>query len=260
MANKEYSLGTSIVLNFYMWVWTVLYTMIMFSFFTLPYWFICFLADPLKRGMHGIAMIWAKGLLYPSPFTKFKVYGLKTLDPKKTYIIIANHQSMLDILVVLAVIPLQFRFVAKRELFKIPFLGWHMALSGYLALERSDRRSAEKVMHQVCELVKKDIGILFFPEGTRSLDGEIKTFKNGAFRVAQQTGVEILPVVIAGTHDSIPKHSRLLRKQAAFAVSIEKPERVPGNSLPELEETRERIRAQMMKRLEELNRQLRDLR
>ncbi|MBI3314262.1 MAG: 1-acyl-sn-glycerol-3-phosphate acyltransferase [Candidatus Omnitrophica bacterium] len=176
-----------------------------------------------KRVEHRVARAWARFIIGSSLVWRLQVKGGENIKAGKHYVVIANHQSLLDILVVLAGLDLQFKFLAKKELFSIPFLGWHMKNAGYIPLERGNRDSARTAMGMAHQHIQRGVSVLFFPEGTRSLDGEIHVFKPGAFRLAQSEGVEILPVVIDGTGDALPKHSWYLEKKTRFRLYIGKP-------------------------------------
>lgn len=208
------------------------------------------LFDPQTRhGMHLVAVIWAKSIIAFTPFWRLRVLGQENVEKGKNYVVVANHQSMLDILAALAGLPLpvHFKFMAKKELFRVPFIGWHMAFADYIPLDRASPQSGKQALDKAREWMKKKVSVLFFPEGTRSLDGEMKRFKVGAFRVAQDTGVEILPVVMDGTGQALPKMSFIVKRMTHMTLSIGKPVAVwPAENL---EEAAEKIREEMKKRL-----------
>lgn len=205
-----------------------------------------------KRPMHLVARLWGQGILYTNPFYRFRVEGVEHVGKNKNYIIVANHQSVLDILVVLAALPIQFKFMAKQELFSIPFIGWHMKYAGYIPLHRGNRESALRAAEQARRYLRLGLSVLLFPEGTRSLDGKIQDFRNGAFHIAKEEKVGILPVVIDGTNEAIPKKSWLLRKRSNLFVSIGKP--IPAEEVTSqpFEETRNKVRQEMIARLARL--------
>lgn len=201
----------------------------------------------VSRVFHQLAVWWAKGIIAVVPVWNIYSQGIEQLDSKKHYVIVANHQSLLDILVALASVPLHFKFLAKKELFPIPFLGWHMFFAGYIPIDRASRESGRSAIEKVKQKLKKKVSVLLFPEGTRSMDGEMREFKNGAFRVAQELNVEILPLVIDGTAQAIPKHSWLIENSAEFYVSIGKP--VSPKSYRTLAEFKNHLHQDMAERL-----------
>lgn len=202
--------------------------------------------------MHGVARAWGWISLALVPIWSLKVEGLENLNRKKTYVIVGNHQSLVDILVSLASLPLQFKFISKKSILSIPFLGWHMALAGYIPLDRKSHESAKKVMAKASHYLDKGVGILFFSEGTRSLDGEIHKFKSGAFRLAADHDIEILPVVIDGTGGVLPKHNWYAKNTSCFILSVGKPVRISSQNAEDIDNAAESIRREMSERLHNL--------
>lgn len=201
--------------------------------------------------------MWARSIMATSPIWKLKVEGAEHVKEGKAYVVVANHQSMLDILVALSGLPfsLHFKFIAKKELFPIPFMGWHMSCGGYIPLDRSSRESGRKVLLHAGRLLDQGVSVLFFPEGTRSPDGKIKKFKLGAFKLAQDRHVEILPIVIAGTGSAVPKHSWKVNKTTQFILSIGKPVSLNTDGQASAEKLCESIHSEMAARLEILKKQ-----
>ena len=177
----------------------------------------------MRNAMHGVAVLWAKSILTVYPAWSLKIRGISNIKKRKTYMLVANHQSLLDIMVALKGIPVPFRFLAKKELFSIPFLGWHMKAAGYIPLDRGNVQSGKIALDSAARFLHEGISMLFFPEGTRSEDGEMKSFKPGAFKLALEESIPVLPVVIDGTAQAIPKKSRIFERSSQFYLSIEKP-------------------------------------
>ncbi len=202
-----------------------------------------------RRLVHRISVLWARGIIAWNPLWRLAVTGGQNVQKGKKYIVVANHQSLLDILAVAAALPLNFKFLAKKELFYVPFMGWAMACAGYVPVDRSSHESGKKAVHRIGGLLKKGLSVLLFPEGTRSPDGKIHAFKMGAFKIARENRVEILPVVIDGTGTALPKKSVFLRKRSTFVVSIGRPVSLENLSDHSLEETKEKIRHEMIGRL-----------
>ena len=149
---------------------------------------------------------WAKSILWASGI-KVKTKGLENLDPEHPCVFMCNHQSNFDILVLFSALPVQFRWIAKAELFKIPVFGRAMDGAGYISIERKDRRKAIQSLRQAAERIKAGVSVMIFPEGTRSPDGNIGEFKKGGFVLAYDAGVPIIPVVINGTWSIMAKDS-----------------------------------------------------
>ena len=141
-----------------------------------------------------------------------KVHGKRPTD-NGPYVYLFNHQSQLDILIALAVLPVGFKFVAKEELFKIPFLGDSMRKNGYIPIKRQQAREAAAALEKVKSAIAQGLSILIFPEGTRTRTGAIGTIKRGSIMVAFETQTPMLPVVINPAHQIMPKGSFFLRPQ-----------------------------------------------
>lgn len=154
--------------------------------------------------MHKIGRFWGKSILVVSR-VKVSVRGLSNIDLSAPYIYMPNHQSNFDIPILLGHLTVQFRWLAKVELFKIPIFGRAMRKAGYISIDRYDRESAFKSLDVAANKIKSGVSVLIFPEGTRSRDGKIRPFKKGGFVLAIDSGVPIVPVVITGTRAIMPK-------------------------------------------------------
>jgi 1-acyl-sn-glycerol-3-phosphate acyltransferase len=134
----------------------------------------------------------------------------------------ANHRSNFDIPVLLSCLPIQFRWLAKAELFKIPIFGRAMSGAGYVKIDRSNRESAFRSIDEVAAKMKNGVSVMIFPEGTRSQDGSLKPFKKGGFVMAVDTGAPIVPIILRGTRSIMTKGSWRINPDKV-ALSIEKP-------------------------------------
>jgi 1-acyl-sn-glycerol-3-phosphate acyltransferase len=131
----------------------------------------------------------------------------------------ANHQSHMDIPVMLSVFPFQFRFAAKKQLFRYPFLGWHLRRSGHVSIDRENPRAAVKSLREAAETIKRGTSILIFPEGGTSLDGSLRPFKGGGFMLATMSGADVVPVTIRGSRAIlVPKTYHLRRGSVEVVV------------------------------------------
>ena len=145
-----------------------------------------------------VARVWARTLLAVSG-VRVRVEGLEHIDPSGSYVFISNHASYMDTPAVLAHIPVQFRFLAKRGLFQIPLLGTHLSRAGHIPVPREDPRASVKTMQVAAEKIQqKHISLLIFPEGGRSHDGVLRPFKEGGAYIAIRAGVPVVPVVLFG--------------------------------------------------------------
>lgn len=159
-----------------------------------------------SRMPQKIARLWARMLLFIGG-VRLEVEGREHLDPRRPYIFAANHQSQFDIFALLAAVPVPFSWLAKDELFRIPLLGPAMKGAGYIPINRTDRRAAFASIDQAAARVREGTSIVIFPEGTRSLDGKLKTFKKGGFFLAIKSRQPVVPVSISGSFRVLAKRS-----------------------------------------------------
>ena len=154
-----------------------------------------------------------------NPLWRLNVTGRDRLPWKGPAVIVANHASLVDILVLFDLFR-PFKWVSKIENFKIPFIGWNMRLNGYVPLLRGDRASVVAMLARCSDLLGQGNPVLFFPEGTRSKDGAMRPFKDGAFELAVQHGVPLIPVAVHGTARALPKHGMVLEEQVDAHVEV----------------------------------------
>jgi 1-acyl-sn-glycerol-3-phosphate acyltransferase len=173
------------------------------------------------NGAHLVGRLWAKSILFLSRVT-VSVRGLEHIDPGVPYLYMANHQSMFDIFSLLAYLPVQFRWLAKKELFQIPVFGYSMTRAGYISIDRSDRRSAHKSLLEAAQKIAGGVSVVIFPEGSRSTDGQVMPFKAGGFHLAIRSGRPIVPVAISGARQVMPK-GKLRIRPGHICISIHPP-------------------------------------
>lgn len=167
--------------------------------------------DATGRVQIQVARVWARTLLAVSG-VRVRVEGLEHIDPNGGYVFISNHLSYMDTPVALANIPVQFRFLAKRGLFQIPFLGTHLSRAGHIPVPREDPRAAIKTMQVAAETIqRKKISLLIFPEGGRSRDGVLRPFKEGGVYIAIKAQAPIVPMVIIGSREILPYGGGVVR-------------------------------------------------
>ena len=184
-------------------------------------------------------MMWLGGM----PLT---VKGLHNITPKQSYIVCANHQSLLDIPTLFAGLPIPIRFVAKKSLFYLPIFGWSMWLAGFVPITRGAGKKARDSLRRAVQRVRHGRSVILFPEGTRSRDGRIQSFKSGAFIMAIEAGLPILPVVIKGTFEAGPRQAIRVDPHPIELV-IGEPILTTGLNPKERYELRERTRDVMLK-------------
>jgi 1-acyl-sn-glycerol-3-phosphate acyltransferase len=179
------------------------------------------LFDSQGKALHRMAEFWARVHLMASGI-KVSVTGLENIA-SPPYIFMCNHQSALDIFSLFVALPLQFKWIAKRELFFIPFLGWAMKRAGYISLDRKHPREAIRAMDDAAQKIRGGMNIIIFPEGTRSEDGGLLPFKKGVFTLALRAKVPIVPVGISGSSKLQPKGSFIPNKKGVIYIRIGKP-------------------------------------
>ena len=203
--------------------------------------------SPLCRrrahSIHRVANLWARIILFLSG-VKARVYGLENIASDGPQIYMANHQSDFDIFIILTYIPGQFRWIAKKELYRIPVFGAAMKRAGYIPIDRFNRERAIASLNEAAETVRQGTSLMTFPEGTRSRDGTIKPFKKGLFYLALQAGVPIVPITIIGSGSIMPKRSLRVRPGEIVLV-VDTPIDVADYSL----DTREKLIATVRNRI-----------
>jgi 1-acyl-sn-glycerol-3-phosphate acyltransferase len=168
------------------------------------------LFDRTGDTLHACARVWGKMLLAVS-FIRVESEGLDKIDPDRTYVFVANHASYMDIPAILSQIPHQFRFFAKKGLYRIPFLGTHLARAGHVPVDRSSPRASLKSMSAGARIIaERGVSVLLFPEGGRSPQG-LREFREGAAYIAIKSGAPVLPIGIAGMRQLLPMGSIHLR-------------------------------------------------
>lgn len=173
------------------------------------------LVDKAGRRQAAIARAWSRVLLAVSG-VRVRIEGGAKISPEGSYVFVSNHASYMDTPVVLANIPVQFRFMAKKGLFSIPFMGWHLARAGHIPVYRDNPRAAVKTLALAAEAIqKRGISLIVFPEGGRSRTGELRDFKDGAAYIAIRAGVPIVPIALKGTRAILPYGSGLPRSGEA---------------------------------------------
>jgi 1-acyl-sn-glycerol-3-phosphate acyltransferase len=171
---------------------------------------ICSLWDRNGRAQHRLARRWARMLLAVCS-VRSTVRGVEKLDPATSYVVVANHSSYMDIPALYSALPLELRFFAKKGLFSIPLLGWHLQRAGHLPVVRGDARASLKSMSDGARLIReRGISVLLFPEGGRTETG-IRPFKEGAAYIAIKAGVPVVPVGLVNMRAILPMHSLRLR-------------------------------------------------
>lgn len=219
---------------------------------TILYGGVSFLAsffDSSGRTQASVAAAWARFLLRVSG-VRVTVHGREAISPDGVYVFAGNHVSYMDTPVALANIPVQFRFLAKQGLFRIPFLGWHLKRAGHIPVFRDSARARLKTLGMAAETIQRQrISLLIFPEGGRSATGELQEFTDGASYVAIKAGVPIVPVTLRGTRNALPMGSGIVRP-AQIEMTIGEPIATEGMTMKDRASLTARIREEVASNLE----------
>jgi len=184
--------------------------------------------------------------------TKLEVEGAENIDPNRSYVVVANHLSTLDIMACLLAVPLPIRFLAKKELFRVPVLAQGMRMVGIIEVDREARGAVHsEVNRQSRELIEKGRSLIIYAEGTRPRNGVMKPFKKGAFTMAIRSGLPVLPLSIHGSYEAWPPGTPLVRG-GVIRVLLDKPVETEGMSTSDTGDLRDQVREVIAGRVEAL--------
>lgn len=200
--------------------------------------------------LHQFTCWWASLYTWLNPAWPVTVSGLEKIDDGEACVFVANHLSLLDILVLFRLFK-HFKWVSKVENFRVPCIGWNMSLNRYIQLRRGDRSSVVQMMRECERTLAAGSSIMMFPEGTRSPSGKMRTFKTGAFEIALKSKAPIHPIVLQGTSDALPKRGFIL--QGRHPIFIRVLDRIPYERFAEMsvEEVTAHVRAVIAAELDE---------
>jgi 1-acyl-sn-glycerol-3-phosphate acyltransferase len=216
-----------------------------FFLVTMPLWTLFMMLAGLPLSfispdyLHNWGRLWAKGGLTLAG-ARLKVHGREHIPRDLPVILMPNHASGFDILAMLAGTPIQFRWLAKAELFKIPIFGLTMLRAGYIPIDRSDRRKALTSMKEAAQRISAGTSVTIFPEGTRTPDGRLLPFKKGGFMLALQSGAKLVPVAIKGSFEVMSKNSLRL-SPGQIEVTFFPPVEVAGKTARDVPQLMEQV-------------------
>jgi 1-acyl-sn-glycerol-3-phosphate acyltransferase len=239
---------------------TALHTVLFWSYFwlimplffavALPLWLLTMPFDRNGRVLHMFTCFWGGHYVFMNPRWRMTVAGRKNLDRRRAYVLCSNHQSGGDITVLFGTF-LPFKFVSKHTNFRIPFLGWNMSLNRYVRLVRGDPKSVALMMAECRGWLDRGVSVMMFPEGTRSRTGRMLPFKPGAFTLAKQAGVPVLPIVIDGTFEAVPPDG-VLRQKGIVQVRVRIGEPIDSRAYPDARSLGAAVREAMQRTQREL--------
>lgn len=193
------------------------------------------LFDRDGRLQHWCARTWCR-MIAATAGARIKIHGLENLPKNQAAVFIANHSSYLDIPAIWGYVPVQFRIMAKRSLFYVPFMGWFLWRAGHIPVDRDSSRAALANINRAVEKLKAGCSLVVFAEGHRSSDGVLQEFKTGGFKLAQKAGVPVVPITIINAHRVLKKDSMVFHA-GPVEVIIDPPLSTQGynsRTLPEL--------------------------
>ncbi len=202
--------------SFYIIPLIYLYTIVMASLSLVLSFF-----DADGTRQHWCARTWCR-LIAGTAGARVKVIGLENVPTNTAAVFVANHSSYLDIPAIWGYVPVQFRIMAKRSLFYVPFMGWFLARAGHIPVDRENSRAALANINRAADKLRAGCSLVVFPEGHRSAEGVLQEFKNGGFKLAQKAGVPVVPVTIIGSHRVLKKDS-LVFHAGEITVIIDPP-------------------------------------
>jgi 1-acyl-sn-glycerol-3-phosphate acyltransferase len=203
------------------WVFAVL-AMVPFFAVAVVIRVLTFPFDRRRIVQHLWSCVWAQFYVWTNPLWRARFAGRERCPWKGAAIYVANHSSMMDIIMVYGLFR-PFKWIAKAELMRTPFIGWNMRLNDYVEVSRGARESIKVMMTRCREHLAAGNPLMIFPEGTRSPDGNLQAFKDGAFRLAIEAGCPVIPVALSGVGDSMPKHGFVMRKRMDARVEVLEP-------------------------------------
>lgn len=218
------------------WAYTLL-----FGLSSIPFGFF----DKDGRILHGFARAWSK-LIMKTIFSPVRVIDLEKIDTAKTYVYAVNHASALDIPILYAFLPFQFRIVHKKELLSYPIVGWHLKRSGQVCVDQQNPARSIGQIKSALRTLKKGMPLVIFPEGGRTSDGTIQPFLPGAFFLAIKAEVEVVPVVLVGTYELLPMNTYHI-KPRPLEMRVGEPISTAGMSMGEMEQLAERVRTELQR-------------
>jgi 1-acyl-sn-glycerol-3-phosphate acyltransferase len=208
------------------------------------------------RIQHFCMRRWSRDNLWLSR-ARVEIEGLEQIDRSGPQLLVANHSGLHDILSLSARLPIQFRWVAKRSLFRVPFMGWHMRRSGYIPIDRENPREAAKSIIAAAQIIHGGVNAIAFPEGTRSRNGDLGKFHSGAFALALKTQVPLVPVTLEGSCRVIMPKTLQVNPGVIIRIKINSPIDVTRYAHGEKHLLMEDVFAVMSRNLEELRRRRR---
>ena len=218
---------------------------IVVTLFTAIFTILCF---PWKNGKapRAVQVFWSRSVLW-FLLIPIKVTGKENVDPKQSYVFVANHQSFLDVFAVYGWLPNNFKWLMKKEIRKVPFVGTACAVAGHIFVDRSNPRAALQSMDHIKKELVDGISTVIFPEGTRTKTGEMGRFKQGAFKIAMDMGLPVVPLSLGGFFKAMPSGQAFANPRARASLHIGKP--IDISQFNDINEAMEYLRNEIAKNI-----------
>ena len=220
----------SFLISVFIWSFIVLTILPLFLLYFII-WVLVFPFDRKKMITHYFTVLWTRVYLTVNPGWRIRLENLEKIDRSKHYILVSNHQSIIDIALLLQ-LRINFRWISKIELAKFPFVGWVIWMNDHIVVRRGDKQSVVKMAEACKRSFSQGVSIIMFPEGTRTRNGEIQEFREGAFMLAKDTGVPIMPIVLEGAGSALPRKGFWFRVKQVFTVRVL--DEIPANTINRL--------------------------
>lgn len=237
------------------WTWfvTALITVVWLPWLALLY----LVTRPFDPGRYTVGRWFRRAAITSvalNPLWSFRTSGVRITDPRRPYVAVSNHESLADIFLI-SHLPWEMKWLSKESIFRIPVMGWLMYLAWDIPVRRSERSSRAEALEACRERLRNRVSVMIFPEGTRSRTDELLPFKDGAFRLAVEAGVPILPLVVAGTRGAMRKGSLIFGRSVAEVRALE-PISTEGMTLADVPALRDRVRDLIIAGRAQLRREL----
>ena len=227
------------LLSVWIWVTTAILAVLWLPFLALVYLF----TVPFDPGRYTVGRWFRRCAVTAvtlNPLWTFRTSGYRPVDPRRPYVAVSNHESLADIFLI-SHLPWEMKWLSKESIFRLPVMGWMMRMAGDIPVVRSERSSRVEALEQCKDRLDRKVSVMIFPEGTRSRDAKLLPFKDGAFRLAIESGLPILPMAVSGTRTAMKKGSLLFGRSRA-EVRVLEPIPTEGLTLREVGELRDRVR------------------
>ncbi len=213
--------------------------------------FLCtFTFDKYREYPNAVMMFFGQSMVRINPFWKIKQFGLENLyKGPKGKIMAGNHQSFMD-MPLLATLPLNMKWISKKEIFRIPVAGWLMYMAGHISIDRGSKKAALTLL-EIVEPIKNGVKVMIFPEGTRSREGKLRVFKKGAFHASMDNNFWIQPIVVQGTYKLMPPDGWKMNYKGTMYVSVLEP--ISPENFTSVEELTEYVRSKIEAELQRID-------